>query len=176
MNEELKNEIEELQEALSDLKSNLQIDPYNLDEECRRQPVDYDTIGQLATIAKSLSRKAKDTLDYTEADLRSKIRKDPESYGINGKVTEGSISEAVDIQKELLEAKSDYIEISKVSDGFSILVASMEQRRKMLSDLVSLYVHKYYSNQDLMGEEKQLDDRFEQDVAEERSKEQVEED
>jgi hypothetical protein len=36
--------------------------------------------------------------------------------------------------------------------------------------LVSLYVHKYYSNQSLSGEERSLDKNFEEDLAEERSR------
>lgn len=170
MNEEQDQELQDLQESLLECRSNLTINPMELDEECRRQPEKFEEVGQLATRAKTLSRRARNELDFIEADIKSKIRKTPENYNISGKVTNDAINEAVTIQDEIREAKANYIEVSKVSDGFSILVSSMEQRKAMLRDLVSLYVHKYYSGQSLSGEEKSLDKNFEEELAEERNK------
>jgi hypothetical protein len=170
MNREFEEEIQELQDTLAECRSMLRINPMELDEECRRQPEKFEAVGQLATRAKALSRKAKDLLDYTESEIKSKVRRDPANYGLTGKVTNDAVNETVEIQTELQDAKRDYIELSKLSDGFSILVNSMEQRKAMLRDLVSLYVHKYYSNQSLSGEERSLDKNFEEDLAEERSR------
>ena len=169
MNQEFEDEVQELRETISNCRSMLSINPMELDVECRNQPEKFEMVGQLATRAKALSRKAKDQLDYTESDLKSKVRKDPVKFGLV-KVTEGGVTETVEIQKELQDAKREYIELSQLADGFSVLVNSMEQRKAMLRDLVSLYIHKYYSNQSLSGEEKSLDKDFEEDLAEERSK------
>jgi len=46
----------------------------------------------------------------------------------------------------------------------------MEQRKAMIRDLVSLFIHKYYANQTLSGEEKSLDRNFEDELAEERNR------
>jgi len=165
-----KREIEELREALEELRSELPINPIELDEECRRQPEKFELVGQFATQAKALSRKAKDNLDYIEAEVKSKIRQNPEEFGLVGRITNDAVNEATTIHKDVMEAKRDYIEISKISDSLAILVQSMEQRKAMIRDLVSLYVHNYYSNHSLAGEEKSLDEQFEEDLAEERSR------
>lgn len=170
MDKHIEVELEELQNCLLDYKDMLPIDSMQLDEECRRQPEKFDIIGQIATQAKSLARKAKDTLDYIEAKIKSDVRKNPESFGIVGKVTNDAVNETVVIQDELRQAKQDYIDISRIADSFSILVNSMEQRKAMLRDLVSLYVHKYYYNQELMGEQKSLDKDFEEEIAEQRAR------
>jgi len=176
MHPEFETELEELSEALEECRPMLKLNPSELDKECREQPEKYEMIGQLATRAKFLSRKAKDAMEYVESDLRSKIRKDPEKFGLNGKITEGTVSETVEIQDELREAKSDYIELSRVADSFSVLVSSMEQRKAMLRDLVSLFVHKYYQGQSLSGEEKGLNDVFEEELANQRDEDIHEED
>jgi len=170
MNTHQELEIAELQEALVEFKIELPINSMELDEECRRQPEKYEMVGQLATTAKALARGAKDTLDFVEAELKSKVRKEPESFGLTGKVTNDAVNETVTIHSDFQEAKRNYIEISKIADGFSILVSSMEQRKNMLQNLVSLYTHKYYANQSLSGEEKSLDKAFEEEVAEERGR------
>lgn len=170
MNSEFNIELSDLQESLSECKSDLKIDPTRLDEECTRQPEKFEVVGRLATMAKALSRKAKDELDFIEASVKSKVRKEPENFGLTGKITNDAVNETVAIQDEVREAKINYINISKIADGFSILVSGMEQRKAMLRDLVSLYVHKYYMNQSLSGEEKKLDEDFEEEIARERSK------
>jgi len=175
MNPNLAEEIKNLQEALLEYRHDLPINSMELDEECRRQPEKFDMIGEIATQAKVLVRRSKDVLDFIEADIKSQIRANPENFGLTGKVTNDAVNETLIVQQEFQEAKADYIEVQKISDNFSVLVASMEQRKAMLRDLVSLYIHKYYQNQSLSGEEKSLDSQFEQDVAEERSRDITEE-
>jgi len=169
MNQELESELNDLQESLQECKANLPINAHELDEACRRQPQLYHEIGELSTLAKSLAKRAKDTLDFLEADLKSRIRRNPEEFGLMGKVTNDAVNETLTIQESYQEAKRDLIEVSKVADGFSILVDSMGQRKSMLQSLVSLFVHKYYGNQSLLGEERELDKSFEREVEEERN-------
>jgi hypothetical protein len=169
MDKQLEQEIKDLQLALEELKPELVIDSNNLEEECRQQPEKYEAIGQIATRAKSLARQAKDTLDFTEANIRAKVRSNPEEHKL-GKVTADAVNDVVTIHPDMVQAKQDYIEVSQIADGFNILVQSMDQRKAMIRDLVSLFIHKYYANSTLSGEEKSLDETFEDDLAQERSR------
>jgi len=170
MDYEIESELNEMQETLLEYRSMIPINSMELDEECRRQAEKFELIGQLASRARSLAKKSKAVFEFVAADLKLKIRKNPEGFGLSGKVTNDAVNETLTIQEEYQQAQDDYFLISKIASDFSNLVSSMEQRKAMLRDLVGLYIHKYFSNQSLVGEEKSLDKRFEDEIAEERQR------
>lgn len=153
----------ETRERLSSLRQRLAIDQYNLEDECVGQPSLYAEVGDLATEARSIAKKAKDSLDFTRADLSFKIRKEPGKYGVE-KVTEASIESAVIIQKEYQQAATAVIETQKVADAFGVLQESVGQRKSMLKDLVSLYIYNYYMSKAEMGGEKRQVNEVETEV------------
>jgi len=150
-------------EQLSSLRQRLAIDPYNLEEECVGQPSLYAEVGELATESRSAAKKAKDTLDFTRADLSFKIRKEPAKYGVE-KVTEASIESAIIIQQEYQKAAAAVIETQRVADAFGVLQDSVGQRKSMLKDLVSLFIYNYYMSRAEMGGEKRQVNEVEGEV------------
>jgi hypothetical protein len=154
------NSIEEItSDAINDLRGRLQINQFDLENECVNQPELYDEVGQLATEAKSFARSAKDNLDYTRAMVESEIRKNPESFGVV-KVTESSVDAAVTIDQRYVDASRKYIDAQRLSDSLSVLQSAAEQRKSMIKDLVSLYIYSYYQKQqsaDMGGERKNVE-------------------
>ena len=165
-------DLQELMQALSELRSKLPpIDRFNLEEECAQHAQLYDEVGNLAVTAKSLTRTAKNELDFLESDLKSKVRKDPESYGLKSKPTNDAISDKVATQEEVRDAKVKHIDACRLSDAFSVLQTAMEQRKGNLRNLVNLYVHNYYSSQNVPGHCREMDKTYEQEMADQRQQE-----
>jgi hypothetical protein len=165
----------DLLEMLKELRGSLPINKFDLEVECEEHAKLYDEVGELAAKAKAMSRTAKNEVDFIESDLKTKVRKDPATYGLktDKKPTNDAINDTVAIQDEVRQAKADYIRISLLADSFSVLQAAMEQRKGNLRNLVTLYVHNYYLAQNVnMGKEKkQLDDDYQNSIAEQRQAE-----
>lgn len=157
---------QDTRDKLSSLRQRLAINPNNLEEECVGQPSLFAEVGDLATEARSAAKKAKDTLDFTRADLSFKIRKEPAKYGVE-KVTEASVETAVIIQKEYQQAAATVIETQKVADAFGVLQDSVAQRKSMLKDLVSLFIYNYYMSRAEMGGERRQVNEVETEVTQE---------
>jgi len=162
----------DLMEALNSLRESLPINKFNLEEECETHAKLYDEVGELSALAKSMSRKAKNEVDFLEADLRTKVRKDPGNFGLptEKRPTNDAINDVVAIQDTIKQAKEEYVRISLLADTFSVLQTGMEQRKGNLRNLVTLYVHNYYlaQNVDMSQEKRQLDDDYKATIAEQR--------
>ncbi len=74
------------------------------------------------------------------------------------KTTNDAIEDAIVCTKEYREAAEYYYEIQAITESFSILLNAVEQRKAMLRELVSLFVHNYYTADKLTNEQKQLQD------------------
>jgi hypothetical protein len=156
---------------LDELKSKLPIDKYHLDEECRNQAVLYDEVGDLYVQLKTDARIAKEHLEFVRAKLSMDIRKNPNVYGMS-KITEDSVEATIRLQKEFELSNNESIELSGISDSFSILLSSVEQRKSMLKDLVSLHIYQYFNEkqtQDLNNVSKRLDNIAEEKIIEMRN-------
>ena len=157
---------------LEELRIKLPIDQHNLDEECRNQAVLYDGVGDLAMNVRTEARQAKEHLEFTKADLSTKIRKDPSKYGID-KVTEASIDAVIRLQKEFEDANKEAIEAAGISDAFGVLLSAVEQRKSMLKDLVSLYIYQYFNTKqdlDLQRTTQRIDAVTEDEITEFRNR------
>lgn len=157
---------EQTRERLNDLRQRLSIDPYDLETECVGQSSLFAEVGDLATEARSVAKKAKDTLDFTRADLSFKIRKEPAKYGLE-KTTEASIEATIIIQAEYQQAANAVIETQRVADAFNVLQDSVAQRKSMLKDLVSLFIYNYYMSRAEMGSERRQVNEVEGEVTKE---------
>lgn len=142
----------DIQEFLEDVKQRIVINPHNLVMECRDQPVLYSEVGEIQVKAKSLSRRAKDNFEYVCAEIEKEVRLDPESFDLVGKVTEAGIKNAVALDGRCRKAKQEHLQADEDSDALSIQLASIEQRKNMIRDLVSLYNHEYYVNDDMKAD------------------------
>ena len=138
----------ETKEVLDELKTKLPINQFQLELECTNQPSLLAEVGEIASAARKEAKTSKEHVKFVESDLSAKIRKAPETYGLS-KLTDTAITSTVILQKEYQEAITKSIDDAELADLLSILQSSVEQRKSLIRDLVSLYIYNYYSSQDL---------------------------
>jgi len=139
-------------EILDELKAKLPINQYALDVECRNQAALLEEVGELTAAIRKEAKVAKEHVEYVKADLANKIRKNPEKYGLT-KTTDSAVSSAVILQKEYQEAVKKMLDLTEEAECFSTLLTAVEQRKSLIRDAVSLFIHQYYSSQELTSEE-----------------------
>lgn len=144
---------DEDRETLSHFRSRLPVDQFELEKENCQQPALYDEVGKWASGIKAAAITAKEHIEYVKADLFSKIRKNPEDYGLTGKITNDSVGAIVTTHVDYQQAVKEYIEANKLSVEASVLLSSVEQRKSSISNLVRLFVHAYYLNDKPVGDE-----------------------
>lgn len=160
----------QLKEKLEEIRARMPIDRMQLDVECGQQAAFYAEVGELVTELKREFRVTKDRADYIAADLRDKARKNPGAFGIM-KVTNDAIQDAVSIHPEYREAQEAFLEAQYLAECASVLLVSVEQRKSMVKDAVSLFVHEYYSTkQDMTPEKNVLSNIGEEDIVQMRRK------
>ena len=157
----------ESRDLLNELKSRLPVDQYNLEVECRNQPALLEEVGEIAAEVKRRSRAAKEHLEYVKADLSTKIRRSPETYGMS-KVTDASVMTSVVLQSEYQKAVEEMLDAMEQADSFSTLLVAVEQRKSLIRDVVSLFIHEYYSSQKLINEEHNLGKVTEEQIIKQR--------
>lgn len=137
---------------LEAFKKQLPVDRTQLGEECLNQPTLYWQIGELVSGIKSNARIMKDNLEFVTARLKKDARQNPGMFGI-AKVTESALDEAIHVHNDYRDAVKKYSEAQYLSDCASVLLASVEQRKSMLREAVSLTIHELYSaQQDMSGD------------------------
>jgi hypothetical protein len=139
-------------EAEFNLKDDLSIDKYNLEDEWCNQPYLVFKWGVAVAEAEADLERAKNNLEVAKANLDSEIRKHPGNYGINGKVTETVIERVIitdkgikNLQSEVVEAKRRYTIIMYASRGIDHKKYSLEYNTKLY--LNSYYVEPYASKE-----------------------------
>lgn len=134
-------------------KSRLPIDLYELEKECAQQPIVYDDIGEWVSEIKAKAKIAKEHVEFVKAGLSLTIRKNPTSYGLKEKPTEGSIAVVIALEEDYRLAFREYIDADKLANEASVLLTAAEQRKSSIRDLVRLYVNSYFSKNDALGDE-----------------------
>lgn len=161
---------EEIRTRLDNLRSRISIDPTQLEKECVNQPILYDEIGELTTEYQAIVKGAENHLDFVSAEISTNVRKDPAKYGVD-KVTDKSVESTVVLSKEYQAAVAEVIESNKVLGFLKVLQNSVEQRKPMINNLVTLYVHNFYGQEHNMGSERKiLGNEMERQIIEERLK------
>jgi len=123
----------------------LDIDEFNLDQAWVKQPRLYFTWAKKAADARRDMDQLKADLEVTRAEIDSDVRRDPNSFGIETKITEKVVEavvaqdvRCVGVLKRMREAKHRF-------DVVSAVVASLDQRKSALEQLVRLRLADYYS-------------------------------
>lgn len=142
-----------LQDRLRELKTRLPIDRTRLDEECSGQAVLYDEIGEFVAELKRDARTAKDFLDLERSRVRRGIRENPGSVGI-AKLTESALEDAVITHDDYRKALTAYTEAQYLADCANVLMTAAEERKSMIKDAVTLYVHEWYSTKNDLAPQK----------------------
>lgn len=126
-----------------DIKSDLKINKYKLDEECLTHASTYNRYAEMATKSKTELTKAKDKLSLITAQRNIAIREEIIKSG--SKVTEKMIESYLEADKEVLKAKKEVREIEEVNVTFNAMLDSFDHRKSELDNLVKLYCAGYYS-------------------------------
>lgn len=139
----------EMTDFMDGIKAKVSIDPLDLASNCRDQPLLVVEVGEVLCECRAEVKQLKDILELTKAEISSDVRANPKKYRLE-KVTEGSISETVLCDEEMINAKEVLREAEEYADNLGILMSAVEQRKAMLKDMVTLFVHQYYSEVDGM--------------------------
>lgn len=142
-----------------DIKNDLKINKYKLDEECLTHASTYNRYAEMATKTKTELTKAKDKLSLITAQRNIAIREEIIKSG--SKVTEKMIESYLEADKEVLKAKKEVREIEEVNASFNAMLDSFEHRKSELDNLVKLYCAGYYS---VVGKKETSTDSTEKDI------------
>lgn len=123
----------------------LTIDMFNLELECSKQPSIFMTWAEQYAQAVYDRDKSKQHLKVVTAKTNLAIRQSPQSYGIE-KITEAAVQAALDLNSEVLAAEDNYLEAVKNAEIMRGARDSFDDRKKQLTNLVSLQNAKYYSD------------------------------
>lgn len=137
-------DFEFLLKEIESIKSKITIDQFQLEGECLKQPVLFERVASLSAEAKAESRRAKEDMEAIKAETELAVRASPEAYGIS-KVTESTISAAVSVNESCRLATKKFIDVQEISDKLIALEVACEQRKSAVRDLITLFIHNYYS-------------------------------
>lgn len=154
----------EIRAKLESFKKKLPVDRIRLDEEAVGQSALYGEVGELVTELKAEARIAKNHLDFVKAKVRSDIRKNPAQHDV-AKPTIDSVEDACLLSTEYITALSDYSEKQHLADAGAVLLEAAAQRKSIIRDAVSLFVHNYYMTTQDMGPEKRVMNEVSEDAA-----------
>ncbi len=144
---------------LESIKQDSKIDPDSLDVAWLEQAnlyYKYSEAYNLALYTKNELKieidKYEDYLKELKSELDLEIRKNPEFYGLNAKVTEGAITATILTSSEYKEAvhnlyklKKEFNEKQNEANKIYSCISSMEQRKTALENLVKLLNQQYFS-------------------------------
>lgn len=122
----------------------LSINMDKLDWEWRRQSRLYFTYAEKLANARKDHEVAKNTLQVTFAEWDRKIRRDPESHGLE-KPTETSIKSVILVSKDHQKAEKELIEAKHRVDIIQAFVDALDHKKKALENMVHLHGQNYFS-------------------------------
>lgn len=126
-----------------DIKNDLKINKYKLDEECLTHASTYNRYAEMATKSKTELARAKDKLALVTAQRNIAIRE--EASKSKDKITERMFDSLLETNKEVLKAKKELREAEEVNATFNAMLDSFDHRKSELDNLVKLYCAGYYS-------------------------------
>jgi len=134
---------------LQDFKARLAIDRNNLEQECQIQPTLYGEIAEEVQTAKYLRNQAKADFEHAEAELLCDVKEKPALFGFDKPPSADHANAKVKCQPKYLELQKVYFDAERTFGALTGLLEEASQRKSMLRDLVDLFVHQYFSNQEL---------------------------
>lgn len=146
-----------------------EIDKYNLDDEWVKQPRNYHNCAESLANAKKDVAFARNELKLIEAELKMKIHKEPQKYGLS-KATDKLLEAAVVIQQDYQRATNRLIEAEHLVDLIQAATRGLEHKKSGIEGLVYLESRDYYGElRPPKGTQEQMR-RVERDAAFGRSK------
>lgn len=141
-----------------------EIDLNRLDDECLAQPSLYMKYATELAEAKFDYDEAKARFDVAKAELQLDVRDNPDAYQLK-KVTEATIEAAVVASEAYQKAQQ---KVNKCKHKVGLLeaaVGAIEQKKRMLENLVTLHGQNYFSQPKPKGMGKEVAENFRQSKA-----------
>ena len=135
--------IDEIKDALLDLKERLPINQEALDNECRRQSWLVEDAGELEMHSVALFKRKKDQLGRIRAGLYLDIRDEPEAFKVGPKPTAPIIEARIEEIGSYRDALADLRDLEDLVDSVKSIKSVVDTRRSMLHELVKLFVYNY---------------------------------
>lgn len=138
-------------EFLAQMTAKLPIDHNDLEGEWIRQPGLYAEVGEWSAELRKDAKLAKQHAEFVYSELLLDVHKD-ENHKNLPKTTEPVVKAWIITQDDYQEAITEAHESDRLANDSLRLLEAMDQRKSALRDLVRLYVHEYYSDQDPKGQ------------------------
>lgn len=129
----------------------LDIDIYDLHQECRKQSAAYKKWANRHANAVDEMDRAKSAMELSYADLMLKINKRPGKYGLD-KTTGPLLESAIIVQPEYQQAVDAYHTAKHNANELKGMVDAMSDRKKMLELEVQLWFGSYFADPKVKAE------------------------
>ena len=128
----------------SEMKSAITIDRNRLDIECETQADRYFDAAVGLAEAKENYAALSAKLDLLESDLAVQVKQDPSAFGLES-VSEKIVFAVVKQQKEYQELLTAVQAAKHDVDIHGVFVEALDQRKRMLQELVALHGQSYFA-------------------------------
>ena len=128
----------------NEFEADLEIDVTALDLAAATQAEKFFKWAEQAAEAKKEMDMSKFRLDVLYAQLQTRARTDPESFGIQ-KVTEAAIDTAVKVSASYREAYEKWLEAKAESIIMDEAVEAFQHKKRMIELLVTLHGQQYFA-------------------------------
>jgi hypothetical protein len=125
-------------------EDDLRIDRYDLHNEWEQQPFLFMKYAQMAAEADTASKRAKEKMEVTEAELYLTLRKEKELS--KEKFTEASLKAEIKVQDEYQKVFIHYTTVVETQKILSAAVEAFMQRKSALENMVKLYLNNYFAH------------------------------
>lgn len=127
-----------------DYKSDISIDPFDLEKEWLEQPSLFLYYSEAYADAAYERDRRKAKMEYTYSKLYSEVKSNWKEY-FESKPTEAACKEWVISHKEYRKAEINFIKATKSANILSNVKTAFEHRKLALSNLTSLRIGGFYS-------------------------------
>lgn len=131
----------------------LEIDKYNLDEECATHPQKYNDAAREAARCSKEEKEAERKYIKMKAKVGKEVRKRPGKFGVDpDEPKEGAIKGAIDLDGRVEEAYSEYLDARERAANAAADEKAYEHRRTLIKLLGELWMKDYYSSVEVREE------------------------
>ena len=127
-----------------EMRDRVKFDRNRLDDAVERHAQDYLEISERLTTAQSQLDEAKDELGRKDSEIAREFRKASMKNG--EKCTDSMTDDHVRLHKEHIALAAQLGELKRQADNWKNLQAAFEHRKRMLQEMVALYLSGYYAD------------------------------
>jgi len=132
---------------LSFYQEHVQIDSYNILDNCSEQPELCQQVGSMYAEAKARVKETELQLEELEASISLTVRSNPESYNLE-KCTETSIKTVITGDLQVQKLKREIIVFKREEDTVKTLYDAYDHRKTMLKAIIEIMKTDYFTGKD----------------------------